>query len=240
MSGHSKWAGIKHKKAITDAKRGSSFTKLGNNITIAAKQGGGDPTLNALLRLAIEKARAANMSKETIDRAVKRGTGELGGAIVEELLFEGFGPGNTAILVEALTDNRNRTNADIRTLFNKNGGRITDGGGVAFQFTQQGVIRAEVPADRLLDIEEAIIESGAEEYVFEETSAVIYTEIATLNSVKEAVEAAGAIIDSAKIERIAKTLVAQDEQTLEKVEYLLDLLDANDDVGDIYTNLAEG
>jgi YebC/PmpR family DNA-binding regulatory protein len=117
MSGHSKWAGIKHKKAIVDAKRGSSFTKLGNNVTVAAKQGGGDPVMNPSLRVAIDKARAANMPKDNIERAIKRGTGELGGASVEEVLYEGFGPANVAILVEALTDNRNRTNTDVRTIF---------------------------------------------------------------------------------------------------------------------------
>ena len=239
MSGHSKWAGIKHKKAIVDAKRGSNFTKLGNNVTIAAKQGGGDPVLNAGLRLAIDKARAANMPKENIDRAVKRGTGELGGATVEELLFEGFGPGNVAILVEALTDNRNRTNADIRIIFNKNGGRITEGGGVAYQFDQQGVIRAEV-AGTQESFEEAVIESGADDYRIDSTSAVIITDPSHLHQVKEALEAKGVAIDSAKIERVAKSSVEVDDEAIEKLTTLLDLLEENDDVSEMYTNLSEG
>lgn len=239
MSGHSKWAGIKHKKALIDAKRGSSFTKIANMITVAAKQGGGDPNMNPVLRMAVEKARSANMPKDNVERAIKRGTGELGGNAVEELLYEGFGPGNTAILVEALTDNRNRTNADVRTIFSKNGGRIADGGGVAYQFTQKGVLRADIPTDRIDAFEEAVIESGADDYMLGDDYAIVYVAPANLHVVKEALEKVGFPIESAKIERVANSPIEISDTDIEKVSKLLDVLDENDDVTNVYTNLAE-
>ena len=239
MSGHSKWAGIKHKKALVDAKRGSSFTKIANTITVAAKQGGGDPGLNPSLRVAIDKARAANMPKDNVDRAIKRGTGELGGAAVEELLYEGFGPGNVAVLVEALSDNRNRSNADVRLIFTKNGGRIAEGGGVAYQFTQKGVLRVDLPANQTEAFEEAVIESGADDYTLGDGYAIVYVPAASLHSVKDQIETAGFPVDSAKIERVANSPIEADEETLEKLEKLLDALDENDDVTNVYTNLAE-
>jgi YebC/PmpR family DNA-binding regulatory protein len=239
MSGHSKWAGIKHKKAIVDAKRGSSFTKLANTVTVAAKQGGGDPSLNAYLRVAIDKARAANMPKDNIERAIKRGTGELGGAAVEELLYEGFGPGNTAILVEVLTDNRNRTNADVRMIFNKTGGRIADGGGVAYQFTQKGVLRLDVSVAQAESFEEAVIESGADDYLMGEGYGIVYVSPQELHTVKDALEAASYPVDSAKIEYVANAPIEVEDEILEKVSRLLDVLDENDDVTNIYTNIAE-
>ncbi|MCC2631335.1 MAG: hypothetical protein K0S20_34 [Patescibacteria group bacterium] len=239
MSGHSKWAGIKHKKAIIDAKRGSSFTRLANAVTVAAKQGGGDPVMNASLRVAIDKARAANMPKDNIERAIKRGTGELGGAAVEEVLYEGFGPGSVAILVEALTDNRNRTNADVRQIFNKNGGRMPEGGGIAYQFTQKGVIRAEIPEEKLAAFEEAVIESGADDYLINEGFAVVYTDSASLHQVKDSIEAAGFPTTSVKIERVPNMPIEVNDEEMEKVSRLLDAFDENDDVTNVYTNLAE-
>ncbi|MEI6477472.1 MAG: YebC/PmpR family DNA-binding transcriptional regulator [bacterium] len=240
MSGHSKWAGIKHKKALVDAKRGSSFTKLANNITVAAKQGGGDPVMNASLRLAIEKARGANMPKDNIERAVKRGTGESGGAAVEEVLYEGFGPGGVAILVEALTDNRNRSNSDIRNIFNKNGGRMPEGGGIAYQFGQKGVVRADL-SDANLDVfEEAVIESGADDYTLGDDFATVYTSIPDLHRVKDELEAKGFKIGSAKIERIPNLPIElADEEDLEKAFKLIEVLEENDDVTNVFTNLAE-
>lgn len=236
MSGHSKWAGIKHKKALVDAKRGTSFTRLGNNVTVAAKQGGGDPTLNAGLRMAIDKARAANMPKDNVDRAIRRGTGELGGAAVEELLFEGFGPGNTAVLVEALTDNRNRTNADVRMLFNKNGGRIADGG-VAYQFTQRGVIRFDLPGSTV--IEEAAIIAGADDYLSGDGYVVVYTEPSDLHAVKDGLASAGFAAESVRIEWVPNSPIEQDEDTLEKIASLIEALEENDDVTAVHTNLSE-
>jgi len=239
MSGHSKWAGIRHQKAANDAKRGNIFTKLGNAITVAAKQGGGDPGMNPNLRMAIEKGRASNMPKDNIERAIKRGTGELGGAAVEQLLYEGFGPGNVAILVEALSDNRNRTNADVRLIFTKNGGRIPDGGGVAYQFSQKGVIRLDVKPNQADQFEEAAIESGADDYVLGEEFAVVYVESAHLHAVKEALEGVGFAANTATIEYVANSPIEVEEDVLERVAKLLDALEENDDVTNVYTNLAE-
>jgi YebC/PmpR family DNA-binding regulatory protein len=238
MSGHSKWASIKHKKGAADAKRANIFTKLGNNVTIAARNGG-DPSMNPSLRLAIDKARAANMPKDNIERAIKRGTGELGGAAVEELVYEGFGPGNVAMLVAVLTDNRNRANAEVRLAFTKNGGRFAEGGGVAYQFTQRGVIRAEVPAQKAETFEEACIEGGAEDYKLDEGFAVVYTAVQELHTVRDALVAAGFTPESAEIEYVANTPIESDDDTLEKVAKLVEVLEDYDDVTAVYTNLAE-
>ena len=239
MSGHSKWAGIKHQKAANDAKRGNVFTRLGNAITVAAKQGGGDPTMNPSLRLAIEKARAANMPKDNVERAVNRGTGELGGAAVEELLYEGFGPANTAILVEVLTDNRNRSNADIRTIFSKNGGRMAESG-VAYQFTQRGVLRFEdIASNRVESFEELVIDSGAEDYVLQEGYATVFVEVPDLHKTKDVLEAGGFVASSVKIERVANTPTEISDEELEKLVKLIDVLEENDDVTSVYTNVAE-
>ena len=238
MSGHSKWAGIKHQKAANDAKRGNVFTKLGNTITIAAKQAGGDVNMNPSLRLAVEKARAANMPKDNIERAIKRGTGELGGVAVEEVVYEGYGPGNTAMLVEALTDNRNRTNADVRLAFTKNGGRMAEGGGVAYQFTQKGVLRFEA-IHTVEQFEEAVIENGADDYALQDGFATVYVTPAYLHAIKEKLDAAGFVSISAKIERVPNTPIEIHDEDLEKVAKLLDILEDNDDVASVYTNLAE-
>jgi len=238
MSGHSKWAGIKHKKAAADAKRSNIFTKLGNDITVAARRGGGDAAMNPSLRTAIDKARAANMPKDNVERAIKRGTGELGGAAVEELLYEGFGAGNVAILVEVLTDNRNRANSDVRQIFIKNGGRFAERGGVAYQFKQQGVIRLEVPADKTDTFEEVTIE-GADDYKLQDGFAVVYVPTASLHQLKEAYEAAGLPTESAAIEYVATTPIEVSEEDLEKAAELVGLLEDYDDVTNVYTNLAE-
>ncbi len=238
MSGHSKWASIKHRKAAVDAKRSNIFTRLGNNVTIAARNGG-DPSMNPSLRLAIDKARASNMPKDNIERAIKRGTGELGGAVVEELLYEGFGPGNIAMLVAVLTDNRNRSNADVRTAFQKNGGRFAEGGGIAYQFTPRGVLRLEVPAAKAEAFEEACIESGAEDYKLAEGFAVVYTSTHELHAVRDALAAASFSADSAEIEQVPNMPIESDDETLEKVAKLIDALEDYDDVTSVYTNIAE-
>lgn len=239
MSGHSKWAGIKHKKAANDAKRGNLFTKLANSITVAAKQGGGKPEFNPSLRIGIEAARAANMPKDNIERAVKRGTGELGGAIVEELLYEAFGSGNVAIIIEALTDNRNRTNADIRTILSKNGGRIADGGSVTYQFDKRGVLRLDLTDIQKEKFEELIIDGGAEDYVMGDTFAIVYTSMSELHKLRDLLEENGFKVGSAKVEWIAKNPVEPEDESLEKIARLLDLLDENDDVTNVFTNIAE-
>lgn len=237
MSGHSKWASIKHKKAAVDAKRANAFTKLANNITIAARNGG-DPSMNPSLRLAIDKARAANMPKENVERAMKRGTGELGGAAVEELLYEGFGAGSVALVVAVLTDNRNRANADIRQIFTKNGGRFAEGGGVAYQFAQRGVIRLEVPAAQAEVFEEACIEGGAEDYTFDDGYAVVYTAVSDLHAVKEALGAAG-FSGEAAVEYVATNPVEATDEEMEKTLKLVEALEEYDDVTGVFTNLAE-
>lgn len=240
MSGHSKWAGIKHKKAAADAKRSNIFTRLANDITVATKRGGGDAVMNPALRLAVEKARSANMPKENIERAIKRGTGELGGAAVEELLYEGFGPGSVALLVAVLTDNRNRANADVRLVLSKNGGRIADGGGVAYQFTQRGVIRLEVPNTKLEAFEEAVIEGGAEDYTIADGFAVVYTTIGDLHTVKDVLEQAGFLVETAEIEYVANSPIdIEDQEQLEKVAQLVAALEENDDVTNVFTNIRE-
>jgi len=239
MSGHSKWAGIKHKKAAVDAKRANAFTKLANNITVAARHGGGDSNFNPSLRVAVDAARKANMPKDNIDRAVKRGTGELGGAAVEELLYEGFGPGNVAILVEALTDNRNRTSADVRTIFNKNGGRFAEGGGVAYQFTQKGVLRADIPAHQSERFEELVIEGEADDYRLGEGFAVAYVPSAQLHSLKDSLEAAGFTVTSVGVEYVPNTPIEVGDTDLEKAALLIEALEEYDDVTNVYTNLAE-
>jgi YebC/PmpR family DNA-binding regulatory protein len=239
MSGHSKWAGIKHKKAAVDAKRANAFTKLANNITVAARRAGGDINFNATLRTAVDAARKTNMPKDNIDRAIKRGTGELGGAVVEELLYEGFAPGNIAVLVEALTDNRNRTGPDIRTLFMKNGGRFADGGGVAYQFTQRGVLRADVPAVKTDAFEELIIEGGADDYTMGEGHAVVFVSSTDLHPLNDALQKAGFTVNSAGMEYVANQPIEVADEDLEKAAALIDLLEEYDDVTNVYTNIAE-
>lgn len=239
MSGHSKWAGIRHKKAIVDARRANVFTKLANNVTVAVRRGGPDAELNPALRTAIDAARKANMPKDNVERAIKRGTGELGGAAVEELLYEGFGPGNVAILVEVLTDNRNRSSADIRTIFSKNGGRFAEGGGIAYQFNQKGVIRAEVTDANQERFEELVIEGGADDYRLGDGHATIYLAPAGLHTLKDALETADFPMTSAAIEWVPSIPVETDDTTLEKVLQLVSALEEYDDVTNVFTNLAE-
>jgi YebC/PmpR family DNA-binding regulatory protein len=239
MSGHSKWAGIKHKKAAVDAKRANAFTKIANDLTVAARRGGGDPAMNPMLRVVMDKARSANMPKDNIERAIKRGTGELGGAAVEELLYEGFGAGNAAILVAVLTDNRNRANAEVRTIFTKNGGRYAEGGGVAYQFTQRGVIRTDVPPGTFDKLEEVCIEGGAEDYKLGDDFAVVYTTINELHTLKDQLAGAGFPIQSAEIEYVPNTPIELADEDMEKVMKLVDALEEYDDVTSVYTNIAE-
>lgn len=239
MSGHSKWASIRHKKAGVDAKRANIFTKVANTITVAARQGGGDPEFNPTLRTALDAARKVNMPKDNIERAIKRGTGELGGAAVEEVLYEGFGPGNIAILVAGLTDNRNRTSADIRTLFTKNGGRFAEGGGVAYQFTQKGVIRLEVNESLHSAFEELVIDSGADDYRLHDGYAIVYTAIHELHTVKDKILAAGFEIEKAEVEYVAKSPVEVEDELLERASHLIELLDEYDDVTAVFTNVSE-
>lgn len=235
MSGHSKWATIKRQKGAQDAKRSETFTKLGNNITIAAKKGGGDPSANFSLRLAIDKARAVNMPKENIERAIKRGTGELAGNKIEELVLEGFGPGKVTIIIEAVTDNKNRTLPEIRNIFTKAGCQLGNAGSVAYQFKQRGVIRIQIKEDKE-NLEEKAIESGAQDYRFEGEELSVFTEIPDLQKVKEYFDHAQIPVESAKIEYLPTTIVDLSSTDEDQLMKLLEELDERDDVGEIYSN----
>jgi YebC/PmpR family DNA-binding regulatory protein len=238
VSGHSKWSSIKHKKGAADAKRGKLFSKLARAIIVAAKEGGGDPANNLALQNAIEKARSYSMPKDKIDRAIAKGTGEGGdGAAYETVVYEGYGPEGVAVIVEALTDNRNRTASEVRHAFTKHGGSLGTTGAVAWQFERRGVV--VVPAEGV-DEEElffAAADGGADDVeadgdVFQVTSA-----IENLAGVREAIEAAGFTVDSAELSMVPKTTVAvEDESAAKSVMRLIDTLEDNDDVQDVYAN----
>ena len=238
MSGHSKWATTKHKKAIVDAKRSASFTKLANIVTIAARKGG-DPGTNFSLRLAIEKAKAASMPKENIERAIKRGTGEGGGATIEEIIYEGYGPGGVAILIQCLTDNRQRTVASIHSLFNKYGGSLAESGSVAYLFEKRGQIIVNLSDVDLgqEELEMAILESGADDYENDDGVYVIYTSFDNVAVVNKNLEDVGAKIDSLEIIYQPKTTVSVPEEKITSVEKLIETLESDDDIVNVYTNI---
>jgi YebC/PmpR family DNA-binding regulatory protein len=237
MAGHSHWANIQRSKGIADAKRGKVFSKLSRYIIIAARAGGGDPDMNLKLRYAIDKARAVSMPKENIERAVKRGTGELEGVTYDEINYEGYGPGGAAVLVELTTDNRNRTNSEIKKVFEKGGGKIGAPGSVAWMFERKGVILIEAgktTEDRLMEI---ALEAGAEDIKAEGSNFAVYCEAATLATVQDAITKAGIPVVSAEISQIAKTPMDADTETQQKVLKLMELLDDHDDVQNVYTNV---
>jgi YebC/PmpR family DNA-binding regulatory protein len=238
LSGHSKWSSIKHKKGAADAKRGQLFSKLARGIMVAAKEGGGDPTNNLALQNAIEKARSYSMPKDNIDRAIAKGSGAgADSEAFESIVYEGYGPEGVAVIVEALTDNRNRTASDVRHTFAKNGGNLGGSGAVAWQFERRGVV--VVTADGV-DEEELLLaaaDGGADDIerdgdVFQVTSAP-----ESLATVRTAVEAAGFTVESAELQMVPKTTVAvEDEVTARQVMRLIDALEENDDVQDVYAN----
>ena len=236
MAGHSKWAGIKHKKAIVDARRGKLFTKLARAITVAAKDGGGDPEGNPSLALAIQKARDASMPKDNIERAIAKGTGE--GADVEsfeEVVYEGYGPGGVALLIEALTDNRNRTGSEVRHLLTKHGGNLGEPGSVAYLFEKTGVIVVDAEThgeDELI----VAIDAGAQDIAADEDVFEILTEPSDLPAVRAALEQAGIGFESAHVTQRPQTRVEIDEPTAAKLMRLIDALDDNDDVGEVHAN----
>ena len=238
MSGHSKWATTKRQKAVVDAKRGAIFTKLGNIITIAAREKGADLVANFSLRIAVEKAKTANMPKENIERAIKRGTGELSGAQIEELIYEGFGPAKTQFIVRSLTDNKNRSAAAIRHLFTEYGGSL---GSVLWNFEQKGVIRvmAEELASHKLNTEELeleLIDAGAEDLDKEEEGVTIYTKLEDLQKVKNFLDAKKIGTETADIEYAAKNKINISGEDRKKVENFIEELEGNEDVADYYTN----
>ena len=232
MSGHSKWATTHRQKAIVDAKRGAIFTKLGNQIAIAAR-GGTDPTLNASLAMAIEKAKAANMPSANIQRAIDR-VADKNAAALEEITYEGYGPGGVGIIIETATDNRNRTLPEVKTALVKNGGRIADAGSVAFQFTRKGVITVEGTGEELLL---QVLDAGAEDAVEEDGEIIVYTELKDLASVRNQLVEQGLKVKDAELRYIANTPVEiADTETAQKLMKVVDALDDLDDVVNVHTN----
>jgi len=240
MSGHSKWSTIKRQKGAADAKRGALFTKLARNISLAAKEGGsGDPDMNFRLRIAIDQARSNNMPQDSIQRAVRRGTGEGGEGMVDlsEVTYEGYGPSGGAILVQALTDNRNRTASEIRSAFNKGGGNLGDSGCVAWNFDTRGVITMEIEDEGTAEeLSLVAIDAEAEDVKFEDGILEIYTAPEHLLAVKEALEGEGAEPSSADISMVPKTVIPLENRAAEQTLRLLDILEDLDDVQKAYTN----
>lgn len=236
MSGHSKWATIKRKKAAVDAKRGKMFTKLIKEITIAARQGGGDPGGNPRLRLAIDNAKALNMPADNIDRAIKKATGELEGVSYVELTYEGYGPGGVAILVEVATDNKNRTVAEVRHLFSKNGGGLGETGSVAWMFDRKGIITVKRNGKSEDEMMEVIIDAGADDISTEEDFFEIQTALESFEQVRKYLVEKGFEVESANLHWVAKNLIKVTGEISEKIVKLIDSLDDNDDVQNVFSN----
>jgi YebC/PmpR family DNA-binding regulatory protein len=238
MSGHSKWSTIKHKKAAADAKRGKVFTRLAREITIAAREGGGDPDVNFNLRLVMDKAKSANMPKENIERAIKRGTGELKGEDLSEVMYEGYAPNGVALLVHTLTDNKNRTVADVRRILTRQGGALAEAGAVAWQFERKGYIAITPDGADADTIFEVAVEAGAEDVVFGEDLVEVYAELGHFQAVRQALQEAGIEFETAELAMIPKaTLQLEEKQTLQ-VMAVIDALEELDDTQQVYSNLA--
>lgn len=233
MSGHSKWHNIRLRKGVNDAKRGALFTRLGKAITVAAKLGGGEMETNFKLRLAIEKAKAANMTKDNIEKAIKRGTGEADGGPIETITYEGFGPDGVAIIIECLTDNRNRTSSDMKHILSKHGGNLGGPKSVSWMFEQKGVIRIAT-IDEQLELE--LIDAGADDIVKEKDSVIIYTDPSDLKKITELLDAKHCAVEYAEVEWVAKEkkTITQDQKT--NLEKLFDALEESEDVNDYYSN----
>ncbi|KRQ87504.1 putative transcriptional regulatory protein [Caloramator mitchellensis] len=237
MSGHSKWANIKHKKGKQDALRGKLFTKLGKEIQVAVKEGGPNPESNNRLRDVIAKAKSNNMPMDNIERAIKRASGELGAVNYEEIIYEGYGPNGIAVIVQALTDNRNRTAGDVRHIFEKHGGNLGSTGCVSYLFEKKGLIIVE--KDDSIDEDTIMmmaLDAGAEDFTAEEDSYEITTSPEDFSQVREALESNGITLAQAEVSMIPSTYVALDDETAEKFEKLLDKLEDNDDVQNIWHN----
>lgn len=237
MAGHSKWSKVKRFKGALDAKRGKIFSRYSKEIMVAARTGGGDLSLNPRLRTAVVAARSQNMPNDTIERAIKKGTGEIAGGVLEELIYEGYGPGGAAIIVEAATDNKNRTAADIRRVFSKNHGRLAASGAVSYMFRRKGLItvaRGAVEEERLMDI---ALEAGAEDLTVEDESFVVTTPQDRLYQVGEALRIAGITAESQKLTFLPGTMVTIDQENqASQILRLCDALEENDDVQNVYSN----
>ena len=237
MSGHSKWSTIKHKKAITDARRGKLFTRLAREITVAARMGGGDPNINFGLRLAVDKARSANMPKDNIERAIKRGTGELKGEDLSEVMYEGYTPNGVAVLVKVLTDNKNRTVADIRRVLTRQGGTMAEAGAVAWQFERKGYIAIApdgVDEDIIFEI---AVDAGADDIVFGDDLIEVYADMENFRAVRQALEEAGIHFETAEVSMIPKTTLQLGERETLQVMGIIDALEELDDTQQVYSNL---
>lgn len=236
MSGHNKWASIKHKKGANDAKRGKIFTKLIKEITVAARMGGGDPNGNPRLRAAILAARAENMPKDNIDRGIKKGTGELEGVNYEESLYEGYGPGGAAVLVESLSDNKNRSVAEIRHIFSKNGGSLGTSGCVAWMFKKKGYIAIERRAVDEEKLMEKALEAGAEDVREDETTFEVITAPEEFDAVKAAIDELKVPYISSEITMLPQNTTSLAGKEADQMVRLMDMLEDNDDVQKVYTN----
>ena len=234
MSGHSKWATIKHAKGLADAKRGKIFTKFIKEISIAARMGGGDPNSNPRLRTVILKARAANMPKDNIERAIKKGTGEDGGAAYEEYLYEGYAPGGVAVMVEVLTDNKNRAAADVRNIFSKSGGNLGTTGSVSRMFQRKGQIAYDAEKVSEDELMEVALETGADEIVTEDGVITVTTAPDTFADVLDALNEKGYESLSAEVAMVPDAYTAVDAETAAKVQKMIDKLEDNDDVQNVY------
>jgi YebC/PmpR family DNA-binding regulatory protein len=235
MSGHNKWSTIKHKKGAADAKRGKVFTKIIKEISVAAKLGGGDPAGNPRLRTAIDKAKQENMPKDNIERAIKKGTGGMEGVVYEEITYEGYGPGGVAVLVEVMTDNRNRTVSDVRSCFTKGNGNMGETGCVSWLFDKKGLIVFPKSTD-IEKLFEVALEAGADDVSDEEDQIEVVTDLTNFIEVREALEKAGFKHDSADITMIPQTMIKLEGKQAESMLKLMDRLEDNDDVQNVYAN----
>ncbi|GAB4173303.1 MAG: YebC/PmpR family DNA-binding transcriptional regulator [Calditrichia bacterium] len=236
MAGHSKWANIKFRKQAQDAKRGKIFTKLIKEITVSARTGGGDPESNPRLRTAIQKAKQNNMPMKNIENAIKKGTGEIPGVVYEEITYEGYGPGGVAVMVECMTDNKNRTVGEIRHLFSKYGGNLGESGSVSYLFEKKGIIRI---LKEKYDEEELMmlaIDAGAEDVETEDEFYIVYTTFENLNNVKKVLEENNIDIESAEVEQIPSTTIQLDEDGAKKMMKLMNFLEDHDDVQNVWAN----
>ena len=237
MSGHSHWATIKHKKGAIDAKRGKLWSKLSRAIIIAARHGGGDPSMNLKLRYAIDKAREVSMPKDNIERAIKRGTGEVEGLTFEEITYEGFAPGGVAVLIEVLTDNKNRTNGEIRKIFERGGGHLGSAGSVGYLFERKGVFHVPAEGQDEDALMEKVLEAGADDLRRTGASYEIVCDPHAYNKVQEALKKAGLNVTDSELAQAPKVPVDADAEAARKVLRLLEALDDHDDVQNVYSNL---
>ena len=237
MSGHSKWSQIKRQKGINDNKRGQVFTRLGREITIAAREGGGDPAANFRLRLAIQRARESNMPMDNIERAIKRGTGSGESGSLEEIQYEGYGPGGGAVIVQVMTDNRNRTAGEVRHVFARNGGNLGETGSVAWQFADRGVISLDIKGQDPEELELLAIDAGATDVTQDGDEIEVQTELGDLEAVRQALEDHKVQILNAERSLVPSTTVALDRQHAAQMLKLVDKLEELDDVQKVYSNV---